>query len=255
MQTRRKRGHQRGGPSNNIISLVISRGSSLQTDTRRRSPSPNLASTGHNHRIRSRRSTSGVCEACAYAQPRPIAPIAPMPVVASVPASPSTAIDAGVAGKPCTAIDAGRSIDAVATSNHRTSDTSAAYARTAHIGTAHTGTAKVASANTCAAKISSAHTGTAKVASANTCAAKISSAHTRRYVLRSALPPMLKKRPPQQLAPHRPFPSISTCNPPALLTYSVISSIYQSKQSCLGGDQLKEKRKLRFSILFGDEAG
>jgi hypothetical protein len=70
-----------------------------------------------------------------------------MPVVASVPASPSTAmIDAGVAGKPGAAIDAGRSIDAVATSNRRTSDTSAAYARTAH-----TGTAKICSAHTGAA--------------------------------------------------------------------------------------------------------
>ena len=89
-----------------------------------------------------------------------------MPVVASVPASPSTAmIDAGVAGKPGAAIDAGRSIDAVATSNRRTSDTSAAYARTAHTGTA---------------KICSAHTGAA--------ATEATRADT--AVLRSALPPI-----------------------------------------------------------------
>jgi hypothetical protein len=131
-------------------------------------------------------------------------------------------VDAGVAGKPSAAIDAGRSIDSVATSDRRTSDTSAAYARTAHIGAAHTGTAKVASANTCAAKISSAHT----------CAAMSSGArfHRRR---KSGRRNNEGRKDNSDAFQHD--------TPPALLTHSIVSSICQSKRSCVDVDQLKEE--------------
>jgi hypothetical protein len=165
-----------------------------------------------------------------------------MPVVASVPASPSTAtIDAGVAGKPCAAIDAGRSIDAVATSNRRTSDTSAAYARTAHIDAAHTGTAKVASANTCAAKISSAHTHTTAAEPAHTGAAATEATRADTAMSSRARFHRCRKSGRRNNEGRTDNSHAFQHNtPPALLTHSIISSICQSKRSCFDVDQLKE---------------